>query len=91
MYHFVLKKLNLSPSECIAFEDSANGVSAAVKAGIKTVVTVRDFTVRDNFTGAAIVLDSLGDPDMPFRVIAGEAGGATFVDLNFLKTLNSEN
>lgn len=90
VYHFVLDELGVPPNGCIAFEDSANGVRAASAAGVTTVVTVSDFTAHDEFSGAAVVLDSLGEPDSPFRVIAGEVDGAIYVDLTFLRWLQKK-
>lgn len=87
IYSWVLDRLRLRPRDCIAFEDSRNGLRAALRADLRVVVTVNDFTVNDDFTGASIVLDCLGEPEQPFRVIAGNPGSATFVDLAFLRWL----
>ncbi|MFZ0254730.1 MAG: HAD-IA family hydrolase [Gammaproteobacteria bacterium] len=87
IYRWVLAQLQLKPRDCIAFEDSHNGVRSAVGAGIPTVVTVNDFTINDDFAGAAMVLDCLGEPKRPFRVLAGNPGLATFVDVGFLRRL----
>lgn len=87
IYRWVLEQLQLDPHDCIAFEDSQNGVRSAVGADVRTVVTVNDFTIKDDFAGASIVLDCLGEPEQPFRVLAGNAGPATFVDLRFLRRL----
>lgn len=85
IYHFVLERLHLSPAQCLAFEDSENGLRAARAAGLKTVVTVNNFTRTHDFRGASIVLDQLGEPGRPFQVLAGAAvNGATVLDLNAL-------
>jgi hypothetical protein len=44
VYAYVLKQLQLDPTECIAFEDTVNGMRAASAAGIRTVVTTHYFT-----------------------------------------------
>jgi hypothetical protein len=59
-------------------------------AGIKTVVTVNDYTGQQDFSGAAIVVDQLGEPGAGFEVVAGDAGGATFVDVAFLMRIFSK-
>ena len=87
IYRWVLGRLELDPRNCIAFEDSRNGVRSAVGARVSTVVTVNEFTIDDDFTGASIVLDCLGEPEQPFRVLAGSPGPATFVDVGFLRRL----
>lgn len=87
IYRWVLDQLRLNPCDCIAFEDSQNGIRSAMGAGVPTMVTVNDFTVSDDFAGAVIVLDCLGEPTQPFHVLAGNPGAATFVDLAFLRRL----
>ena len=54
-----LKRLQLSAGECMAFEDSANGLRSAVKAGLATVITPNGFTADHDFTGALRILPSL--------------------------------
>jgi hypothetical protein len=52
-----------------------------------TIVTVNGYTLDDNFDGALIVLDQLGEPGSPFTLIKGRAGGATFVDVPMIRHL----
>ncbi len=61
IYHWVLQRLHLQPDECIALEDSENGLQSGLAAGIKTFITTNDYTRNQNFTGAAAVLDDLSD------------------------------
>ena len=44
-------------------EDSRNGLLAAVGAGLPCVVTVSSYTEDEDFSEAALVVSSLGDPD----------------------------
>ena len=74
IYLKVLEDLRLDPDECAVVEDSGIGVAAATAAGLTTVVTVSSFTAEDDFTGAALILSDLGDPDAPPTVIASPAG-----------------
>jgi len=85
IYYYALEHLGLRASECLALEDSDNGLLSSTGAGIKTVVTVNDYTRQQDFSGAAIVVDQLGEPGAGFEVLAGGAGGTTFVDVTFLK------
>ena len=87
IYRYVLQELRLGPDRCLAFKDSAHGLHSALGAGVKTLVTVNGYTASQDFTGAALVLDQLGEPDAPFRVLAGEAGGAAYVDIALLAKL----
>ncbi len=90
IYNYVLQQLDLAPAQCVAFEDSENGLHAANAAGIKTVVTINDYTITHDFHGAAIVLDHLGEPDKPFHLLSQTpVNGATLVDLDLLTRLHA--
>ncbi len=89
IYYYVLERLGLAPTQCLAFEDSENGLRAARAAGIPTVITVNDYTRDHDFTGAVLVLDSLGEADRPFTVLSGPAvNGARYLDLALLQRLH---
>ena len=88
IYLYALEKMGLSASDCLAFEDSENGLRASRGAGLKTLVTVNDYTLEHDFTGAAAVLSSLGDPDAPNRWLAGLKLDQSFVDLAYLRMLH---
>lgn len=81
VYFYVLQVMGLDPQACLAIEDSHQGLKAASQAGLKTVVTVNDYTRHQDFVDAALVLNHLGEPDHPFEVIAGDTGGATYLDV----------
>jgi HAD superfamily hydrolase (TIGR01509 family) len=91
IYHYVLEAMNLAPEECVAFEDSHNGVLSSREARMATIVTVNDYTRDHDFTDAAIVLDQLGEPDRPFKVlqgdVQGDARGHHLVDVAMIRTL----
>jgi HAD superfamily hydrolase (TIGR01509 family) len=59
VYRQTLQRLGLPAAQCLAFEDSANGLQAARGAGLATIVTPNDFTAHHDFTGALRVLPSL--------------------------------
>ncbi len=63
IYFWVLEKLGLKASDCIAIEDSENGLRASQAAGIKTFITTNHYTRNHNFAGAAAVFDDLSDLD----------------------------
>lgn len=60
VYLQVLGDMGLPASQCLAFEDSANGLQAATAAGLRTVVTPNDFTAHHDFSGALRVVPDLG-------------------------------
>ncbi len=61
IYFWVLDKLKIAPQDCIALEDSVNGLRASLAAGIKTYITTNHYTRNQDFTGAAAVFEELGD------------------------------
>lgn len=69
IYFYVLDKLQLPPQECLAIEDSHQGLQAAMAAGITTIVTFNRYTQHHDFSGALLVLDHLGEPDLPFQPV----------------------
>lgn len=87
IYFHALDQLGLGADECLALEDSDNGLNSSMGAGIQTLVTVNAYTANQDFTGAALVLSQLGEPGSRFEVLAGDAGSATYVDLAFLRSL----
>jgi HAD superfamily hydrolase (TIGR01509 family) len=66
IYLWALERLAVAPADCLAFEDSDNGLRAALGAGLRTVVTVNDYTREQVFSGALAVLSDLGEPGAPF-------------------------
>jgi HAD superfamily hydrolase (TIGR01509 family) len=84
IYLLALRELNLDPDDAIVVEDSANGLRAALAAELRTLVTVSGYTREEDFTGASLVVSSLGDPagEAP-EVLANEAG----VDVTGVVTL----
>jgi HAD superfamily hydrolase (TIGR01509 family) len=89
VYAIALSRLAHDAAACVAIEDSQAGVAAARGAGLATLVTVSQFTACDDFRGAACVLDGLGEPQQPARVIAGPAPPRGCVDLAFLDRLRA--
>lgn len=103
IYRYALDALGadnggLNPESVVAVEDSANGVRAALGAGLRTLVTVSGYTVADDFAGAALVVSSLGDPDLietitladPFRLQPGAVIDLAVLEAILSRTPSSE-
>ncbi len=90
IYDYALNEMNLEPGECLAFEDSHNGILSSMGAGIPTIIAVNGYTHDHDFSGALLVLDNLGEPDMPFTVLHGKINNHTFVDCELLKDLHDK-
>jgi HAD superfamily hydrolase (TIGR01509 family) len=71
IYRLVLSTLGLQPDQAVAFEDSENGLHAAVAADLWTVVTPSFWTAGGDFSAAGLVLRHLGTPAQP---LDGEPG-----------------
>jgi HAD superfamily hydrolase (TIGR01509 family) len=84
IYVYVLNELRLEPDQCLAFEDSELGLRSALGAGVRTIVTVNPYTTGQDFTGAALVVDNLGEPAQPMDILAGNGYSSTYVDTDLL-------
>jgi beta-phosphoglucomutase-like phosphatase (HAD superfamily) len=90
IYLWVLEKMGLPASACLAFEDSKNGLLASLAAGLPTLVTESEYTLDHDFSGAFAVLSDLGEPDKPCQVRRGDLHGKTCVDVDLLNTWHAE-
>jgi len=62
IYLLALRSLGLPADNVVVVEDSRNGLLAAAAAGLTCLITVNDYTASEDFTEAALVVSSLGDP-----------------------------
>lgn len=65
VFLLALEQLGLPASDCIAFEDSRNGVLSALGADLPVLVTPSAYTDRDDFSDADWVITSLRTPHLP--------------------------
>lgn len=85
IFLLALSELGLAARDCVAVEDSDNGVRAALAAGLRAlVVTVNAYTRGQDFSGVPLVVDHLGEPGQPARALVGELAGRPLVDLAVL-------
>ena len=62
VYLLALDRLGVAPCAALAFEDSRNGLRAAMAAGLATVVTPSRYTDDEDFTGAVLCVPGLDHP-----------------------------
>jgi len=75
IYLLAVEELGLNKDDVVVVEDSQNGLRAAVAAELRCIVTVSSFTMEEDFTGASLVLTSLGDaPEHDARVLSNPLG-----------------
>jgi HAD superfamily hydrolase (TIGR01509 family) len=67
------EKLGLSPSQCVVIEDTYKGVMAAVSAGMTCIAVPNEYTLRNDFSRARMVLPSLAEltPEVVRSLISG--------------------
>lgn len=87
VYLWALERLELEADNCVAIEDSNVGLRAALAANLTTIVTLSDYTARDDLTGASAVLSDLGEKDVPTRFVHGARPKDGLVDLMLLQTI----
>jgi HAD superfamily hydrolase (TIGR01509 family) len=91
IFVLALSRMGLDAQDCVAVEDSDNGVRSALDAGLRAVlVTQGVYTRGQSFKGAALVVDGLGGPGEPAKVRTGDLGGASYVDLAVLDRLHRQ-
>lgn len=88
IYIYAMAKMDLTPEQCLAFEDSENGIHATKGANLTTIITTNGYTKSHDFSGAALVIDQLGEPDDPFEVISGDANGHTYFDVSLARKIH---
>jgi HAD superfamily hydrolase (TIGR01509 family) len=89
IYQLAIHTLGVAPETCVAFEDSANGVTAAKAAGLFTVATPTRWTARQDFAAADLVLPDLGDAEHPFDAATAARVGGKWLGLAELAALHS--
>lgn len=85
IYRLVLDALGVAPMGAVALEDSYNGLAAATGAGLKTIITPSTYTAADDFSGALAVISDFGEPDAPYRHLAGAGGGDAMASLETIE------
>ena len=75
IYQYVIDKMPIPPENFLVFEDSDNGLIAAKTVGLKTIVTVNNYTQQQDFSQADLVVSDLGEIDQPCQVIQGKMSG----------------
>ena len=91
IYVWAMEQMGVSPDVCMAFEDSDNGVKSVVDSGVRTLmVTVNGYTREQDFSGATVILDQLGEPGAPCSVLDGEVLTNDHVNVEVLKALHAK-
>ena len=61
IYLMAVEQMGLDKSRCVIVEDSFIGLGAAKAAGISCIVTKSSYTADEDFTGADMIVEELGE------------------------------
>ena len=86
IYRYVIERMKLPPESLLVLEDSDNGLASATAAGLKTIVTINNYTKHQDFSQAALVVSDLGEPALPCKVLQGDFEG-DYLDLASLHSM----
>ncbi|MES9904373.1 MAG: HAD-IA family hydrolase [Sedimenticola sp.] len=90
IYLWAMEQMNLRPDQCLAIEDSHNGLHSALAAKIRSlVVTVNGYTRDEDFAGASLVVDRLGEAVDECRQSAGVVEPVKLVDVKLLRRIHA--
>ena len=64
VYLQMLAALQLGGAQCLAIEDSSNGLRSAAAAGLATLITPNSYTAHHDFVGAMRVVPDLSHTDL---------------------------
>ena len=76
IYNLAAKTMGLDPAKTVVIEDSEIGNKAAKSAGMKCIVTKSSYTQDENFAGADMIVNQLG-----------EENDADFVDFDTIRSI----
>lgn len=65
IYLKTAKELGISPSKCLALEDSETGIVSAKTAGMKAIAVITKYTRHQNFSKADKIVNSLSEVTLP--------------------------
>jgi len=77
IYQLAQDSLGVPADRVVVVEDSRNGLLAATGAGLTCMITVNDFTAAEDFSEAALVVSSLGDPGGELTTVLANHSRAT--------------
>lgn len=69
VYNMAVDNMGLDKSKCVIVEDTHIGLGAALAAGIKCLVTKSSYSADEDFTGAAKIVEELGDEDSEHGIV----------------------
>lgn len=87
LYAEAMRQLGVQPEETVAVEDSRLGLRAALDARMASIVTLNNITRDEDFSGADLVVDSLGDAGAPTQLARPALSNAAWVTLDDIRAV----
>ena len=90
IYDYALQQMGLKPEDCLAVEDSENGVRSAVAAGLPVLVIESEYSTDHDLSGAELIVDEWGTAERPMKVVSGDADGSELITLDLMRKLHKQ-
>ena len=84
IYNYTLQQMHLDPHDCLAIEDSENGIRSAGAAGISVLAIESECSIEHDLSAAKLVVNAWGTQDSAMRVLAGDGAGHSMVSLDLM-------
>ena len=91
IYHYVLEQMNIAPEHCLVFEDTTHGLQAATQANLKTIITVNEYTKSQDFNNAVLVVNQIGEDELPLKIIQGKTPPTRYLNISYLQQAIASN
>ena len=90
VFDLALRRLEVAPSEAVAFEDSAAGIRSALDAGLPVIATRSRYTESHRLDGAFSAVSDLGEAGSPHRHLSGHVWPEGHVTLRALRDWHAQ-
>lgn len=87
IYQLAAQQFGLASAECVVIEDTNIGLQAAKGAGMSCVITRSLYSKDEDFTKADIVVDCLGEENIPCNAVAGVPSDTRLLNISILQQL----
>jgi len=87
IYQYVLDKLKLNSDDCIAIEDSYQGLCSATNADIRTIITDNSYTQKQDFSKSILHCNHLGENENPCTIHNNGNNLKKIIDIDLMQSL----
>lgn len=87
IYTYAMNEMGVTADQCLAFEDSENGILSSKAADLKTIISINGYTEAHDFSQAELVMDQWGEADNPASVISGVSLDKPCLDMEWVEAV----